>query len=63
MPTVLTGQEEARVALAGVKSSITCMPESLIVLDIGGGSTELVCVNKNDNYKNRKYPPGSYHID
>ncbi len=27
MPTVLTGQEEALVALAGVKSSITSMPE------------------------------------
>jgi exopolyphosphatase / guanosine-5'-triphosphate,3'-diphosphate pyrophosphatase len=44
MPIVLTGQEEARIALSGVLSSSASIPESLIVLDIGGGSTELVCI-------------------
>jgi len=40
MPRVLTGDEEARTSLAGVKSVLHDVPPSMIVVDIGGGSTE-----------------------
>lgn len=58
MPAVLTGQEEARMALAGVSSGITCIPESMIVIDIGGGSTELICTRNEKIIKSESLPLG-----
>ena len=40
-PVVLSGEEEARIAFTGATRSVTAEPPYL-VLDIGGGSTELV---------------------
>ena len=40
---LLTGEEEATVTLAGVTSDVDLAPRTLVV-DIGGGSTELVLV-------------------
>ena len=37
---VIDGEEEARLTLAGVLSSLDSEPETLVVLDVGGGSSE-----------------------
>ncbi|WP_433735648.1 Ppx/GppA family phosphatase [Pseudomonas putida] len=39
---VLTGQEEARLVYAGVAHTIPCQESMRLVVDIGGGSTELI---------------------
>lgn len=39
---VISGEEEARMSFAGALSGETRPPESLAVIDIGGGSTEIV---------------------
>jgi exopolyphosphatase/guanosine-5'-triphosphate,3'-diphosphate pyrophosphatase len=44
-PEVLAGDEEARVSFAGATRSLPPLPEPLLVLDIGGGSTELILGN------------------
>jgi len=41
-PEVLDGDEEARVSFAGATRTLPPLPEPLLVLDIGGGSTELI---------------------
>ncbi|RMB62190.1 Ppx/GppA phosphatase family protein [Tessaracoccus antarcticus] len=44
---VITGDEEARLSAEGVRSGIEA-PQPALVLDIGGGSTELVVVEGDD---------------
>lgn len=44
-PEVLDGDEEARVSFAGATRSLPPLPEPLLVVDIGGGSTELILGN------------------
>jgi exopolyphosphatase/guanosine-5'-triphosphate,3'-diphosphate pyrophosphatase len=41
-PEVLDGDEEARVSFAGATRELPPLPEPLLVVDIGGGSTELI---------------------
>ena len=41
-PEVLVGDEEARTSFAGTIRDLPPLPEPLLVLDIGGGSTEMV---------------------
>ena len=41
-PEVLDGLEEARVSFAGATRDLPPLPEPLLVVDIGGGSTELI---------------------
>ncbi|MCR4286828.1 MAG: exopolyphosphatase, partial [Deltaproteobacteria bacterium] len=41
-PSVISGTEEARLALAGVLSVLTDNAEKRLVIDIGGGSTEFI---------------------
>ncbi len=41
-PEVIDGDEEARVSFAGATRSLPPLPEPLLVVDIGGGSTELI---------------------
>lgn len=42
---VLDGDEEARLSFAGATRSLPPLPEPLLVVDIGGGSTELILGN------------------
>ena len=44
-PEVLDGLEEARVSFAGAPRDLPPLPEPLLVIDIGGGSTELILGN------------------
>lgn len=39
---VLSGEEEARLTLRGVRGGLPACPERMLLLDIGGGSTELL---------------------
>jgi exopolyphosphatase/guanosine-5'-triphosphate,3'-diphosphate pyrophosphatase len=41
-PEVLVGDEEARISFAGAVRDLPPLPEPLMVVDIGGGSTELI---------------------
>jgi len=41
-PEVITGDEEARLSFDGATRTLTAAPEPVAVVDIGGGSTELV---------------------
>jgi exopolyphosphatase/guanosine-5'-triphosphate,3'-diphosphate pyrophosphatase len=41
-PEILVGDEEARTSFAGTIRDLPPLPEPLLVLDIGGGSTELI---------------------
>jgi exopolyphosphatase/guanosine-5'-triphosphate,3'-diphosphate pyrophosphatase len=38
--TVINGDQEGAVTLAGVNAGLDCRPEHLMVFDVGGGSTE-----------------------
>jgi exopolyphosphatase/guanosine-5'-triphosphate,3'-diphosphate pyrophosphatase len=58
IPTVLTGQEEALTTLEGVKSVLNKTHEPMIVLDIGGGSTELVYIDNHKIIKTKSIPMG-----
>jgi exopolyphosphatase/guanosine-5'-triphosphate,3'-diphosphate pyrophosphatase len=41
-PDVVTGDQEAELAFAGATRSLPDLPEPYLVVDIGGGSTELI---------------------
>ncbi len=45
VPEVLDGDEEARVSFAGATRDLPPLPEPFLVVDIGGGSTELILGN------------------
>jgi exopolyphosphatase/guanosine-5'-triphosphate,3'-diphosphate pyrophosphatase len=38
--TVIAGEQEGALTLAGVRAGLDCRPDSLMVFDVGGGSTE-----------------------
>ena len=42
LPDVLSGEEEAQLSFTGAVSRLDPAPEPVLVMDIGGGSTELV---------------------
>ncbi len=44
-PEVLDGREEARISFAGATLALPPLPEPLLVVDVGGGSTELILGN------------------
>ncbi|MEO7351244.1 MAG: Ppx/GppA phosphatase family protein [Marmoricola sp.] len=44
-PEVIDGDEEARLSFAGATRSLPPLPGPLLVVDIGGGSTELILGN------------------
>ena len=55
---VIDGLEEARLMSIGVLSVINPVPEHAIIIDIGGGSTELVCLEYGDICFQVSYPLG-----
>lgn len=54
---VIAGAEEARLTTKGVLSGVDPVPESIII-DIGGGSTELVCLIDGHIRFQESYPLG-----
>lgn len=45
---VVTGQQEAELSFRGAVGELDCADEPFVVVDLGGGSTEIVLGNKSD---------------
>ena len=55
---VIDGEEEGRLTTLGALSVIEPTPEAAIVIDIGGGSTELICIVDGKTCVQKSYPLG-----
>jgi len=51
-PDIISGDEEARLSTAGVLSGVD-VPRPVLILDIGGGSTELILVDEGDTIRHQ----------
>jgi exopolyphosphatase/guanosine-5'-triphosphate,3'-diphosphate pyrophosphatase len=61
---LLSGSEEARLSVLGVASVISNKESSMVIFDIGGGSTELVWKGEGDNssVESSSLPLGVVHL-
>jgi exopolyphosphatase/guanosine-5'-triphosphate,3'-diphosphate pyrophosphatase len=59
---IISGEEEAELGLKGVMSEIENPEESVLVIDIGGGSTELVLGNKDKLDYSVSIPAGTVRM-
>jgi exopolyphosphatase/guanosine-5'-triphosphate,3'-diphosphate pyrophosphatase len=59
---LLSGSEEARLSLLGVASVISTKESSMVVFDIGGGSTELVWQGEGNAMESSSLPVGVVHL-
>jgi exopolyphosphatase/guanosine-5'-triphosphate,3'-diphosphate pyrophosphatase len=55
---VIDGEEEARLTAMGVLSVISPQPAQTVIFDIGGGSTELICIIDGRICAQKSYPLG-----
>lgn len=55
---VIDGDEEARLTAVGVLSVISPQPENVVIFDIGGGSTEIICINEGRICAQQSFPLG-----
>ena len=55
---IIAGTEEARLMTIGVLSVINPIPDNTIIIDIGGGSTEFVCLSEGSVCFQISYPLG-----
>ena len=55
---IITGDEEAQLTARGVLSAIHPIPATALILDVGGGSTELILVEDGQILFRRSYPLG-----
>jgi len=55
---IISGEREACLTAAGVLSVIDSAAESLLIIDIGGGSTELIAIVSNKVRLQKSYPLG-----
>jgi exopolyphosphatase/guanosine-5'-triphosphate,3'-diphosphate pyrophosphatase len=55
---VIDGNREAVLTTSGVLSVVKPLPTKAIIMDIGGGSTELVCLNNGQVMFQHSYPLG-----
>ena len=56
--TLIPGDEEARLITKGVLAALPAIPERVLIMDIGGGSTEFILAQGNDVYWRRSFPIG-----
>lgn len=55
---IIDGEEEARLTAIGVLAVISPRPDNAVIVDIGGGSTELICLLDGRICAQRSYPLG-----
>ena len=55
---IIDGEEEARLSALGVLSELDPRPESCLIFDIGGGSTEFILWQRGDILFQKSYPLG-----
>jgi exopolyphosphatase/guanosine-5'-triphosphate,3'-diphosphate pyrophosphatase len=55
---VIDGQQEGALTLAGVRAGLDCRPDSLMVFDVGGGSTEYTLAHTGEEAFIRSLPLG-----
>ena len=58
---VISGEEEGRLIYLGVANVLKVADEKRLVIDIGGGSTELVVGHGNDIKRVESFPVGTVH--
>jgi exopolyphosphatase/guanosine-5'-triphosphate,3'-diphosphate pyrophosphatase len=59
---VLSGREEARLAWLSASASVRRPRGSMLILDVGGGSTELVFARRGEILVARSLPLGALHL-
>ncbi|MEE9269535.1 MAG: hypothetical protein V3V49_04670 [Candidatus Krumholzibacteria bacterium] len=59
---ILTGREEARFAYHSARHSLRLAGQAAVLVDIGGGSTEVVFAEKNRVLRARSIPLGALHL-
>lgn len=57
-PRIISGKEEARLIFLAVRNSIALEEDRVLVLDIGGGSTEAVVGDRSKIYESDSMPLG-----
>ncbi len=60
---VIDGNREAALTTTGVMSVIEPPPERAIIMDIGGGSTELICLRDQSVAFQKSYPLGVVRLE
>ncbi len=60
---VIDGNREAALTTTGVMSVINPLPERAIIMDIGGGSTELICLRDQAVAFQKSYPLGVVRLE
>lgn len=55
---IISGDREAELIYHGVKQVVDMGDEKILILDIGGGSVELIIADKNTTYWKKSYPLG-----
>jgi exopolyphosphatase/guanosine-5'-triphosphate,3'-diphosphate pyrophosphatase len=60
--TIISGDEEAQLTTAGVLSALDPSPANVLIVDIGGGSTEYVLCVGNEVLWSASYPLGVVHL-
>lgn len=58
----ISGKEEARLIYLGVLFSMPELKERFVVIDIGGGSTEIVCADRQKSYFAESYKLGGARL-
>lgn len=59
---VIAGEEEAAYAFAAVQNGLSLSGRELLVIDVGGGSTELICGNDRDVSRSASLDLGSVKL-
>jgi len=55
---IISGDREAELIYHGVKQAVNLGDDKVLILDIGGGSNELIIADKNTIYWKKSYPLG-----
>lgn len=59
----ITGDQEAAYIYAGVVPTISTIDQNILVMDIGGGSVELILGNQNHIYWKKSFPIGAARLN